>query len=278
MEVYGRVYGLYDPRTDELRYVGQTTVSLERRLSGHIGSQNLALSRHSSRWIKGLQKLGLRPVIRELAVAFTSEELGRLEQEHIRRARECGSKLTNHTDGGTGPKGWKHTKAWKRYMSDKMKGRCTNTDEHMSRLAEQKRGIPRSSEVKKKISDARRGQPSPNRGLRMSEAQKKKISESRKGKLVGPAHHRYRSDPPASLVLEVLSDHTVTETSRLLGVSTTFIYRLLKQEGLRPPPRGKQISVDLVQELCSQGLTLRLIADKLSVSPAYVHKLLKKAG
>jgi len=32
---YGQIYGLYDPRDEALRYVGQTTRSLKKRLQEH---------------------------------------------------------------------------------------------------------------------------------------------------------------------------------------------------------------------------------------------------
>lgn len=47
--VYGVVYGLYDPRTDELRYIGQTVRPLKVRMYSHLKSSS---DTHSARWIR----------------------------------------------------------------------------------------------------------------------------------------------------------------------------------------------------------------------------------
>jgi len=59
---YGVVYGLYDPRTMELRYVGQTTSSLVVRVRGHMCGANLRANRHASHWLSQLKDNGLRPL------------------------------------------------------------------------------------------------------------------------------------------------------------------------------------------------------------------------
>lgn len=48
-----------------------------------------------------------------------------------------------------------------------------------------------SDETRRKMSEAKKGKPSPKRGIPLSEETKKKISESRKGKCCGKDNHFY---------------------------------------------------------------------------------------
>ena len=58
-----RFYKLVDPRNDAIRYIGQTTKSLERRLSSHV---NIALKNGRTvkdKWILGMSLDGYSPII-----------------------------------------------------------------------------------------------------------------------------------------------------------------------------------------------------------------------
>lgn len=218
MTIYGRIYGLHDPVTDELRYIGQTVVSLTRRLGMHCAPSVLAAERsHRAHWVEALLRQGLRPVIREIATASSKEELDLLEVEHIAMARACKVRLVNTEPGG-----------------------ATHSLEHYERLAAAKRGVPRTPEVRAKISAARKGQPSPKRGIPISEEQKAKVSASRKGQLLGSTHHQYRHDISTAFILQRLAEgRTRVQVAAELGVSPTFIHRRLNQEGLKGSKRPK---------------------------------------
>lgn len=240
MNVYGSVYGLHDPLTDELRYIGQTTSNLAHRLSGHLSLQNRQKSYRSARWVQSLVAKG--PMIRLRVEASSQEELDRLEVEQIKTALEAGVRLTNCTVGGQGVKGWKHTEAWKEHMRQVMAGRCTNHPKHYERLADMKRGVSISEETKAKISAAKKGKPSSKRGP-MSEEQKVKVSASRKGKLLGATHHQYRGDISTDFILQRIAEGwTKVQVAEELGVSSTFIHRRLNQAGLTGEirPKGKR--------------------------------------
>ena len=94
------IYGLVDPRSGDIRYVGKT-VKPEQRLYMHV---YIAVTgrrgSHKDRWIKELDRLGLRPEMVKLATCEHSE-WQRVEREMIATLRASG-RLTNLTAGGEG--------------------------------------------------------------------------------------------------------------------------------------------------------------------------------
>ena len=100
------IYTLKDPITYEIKYIGKTKSSLDKRLRGHIDECLLKKNPRKSykiNWIKGLLKQNLKPIIEEL----DSTELDNwewLEQYWISQFKNWGFKLTNMTDGGDGNK------------------------------------------------------------------------------------------------------------------------------------------------------------------------------
>jgi len=109
------IYVLIDPRNNSIRYVGVTCKSIHERLSGHIRTARHDNRTRRDRWINCLSSQGLRPII--ACIEETSD-----------RNRECfwieyyanqGCDLTNHTVGGEGVPGYRHTEATKAILSEK---------------------------------------------------------------------------------------------------------------------------------------------------------------
>ncbi len=98
MAPYGRIYGLTDPVTGDVRYVGQTTQSLQDRLCQHATSKQRT---HTVSWISSLAARGLRPNICELDTAEDREKLDAAECRWIDQAKAIGWRLTNHRAGGS---------------------------------------------------------------------------------------------------------------------------------------------------------------------------------
>jgi hypothetical protein len=97
------IYGLFDPRDGQLRYVGKSTIGLERpkshysrSLKGHEGQT------YKTNWIMSLSKVGLRPEVEVLEELPTPNGLDEAEIFHIAYYRSLGCSLTNLTDGGDG--------------------------------------------------------------------------------------------------------------------------------------------------------------------------------
>lgn len=73
------VYGLIDPRTNAIRYVGCTAKSLDARCQDHVG-RRLSSSAPVHAWVGELFADGLRPMICVLAVAANAHQ-GRIQEQ-----------------------------------------------------------------------------------------------------------------------------------------------------------------------------------------------------
>ena len=105
-----QIYGLLDPITGELRYIGQTIGKLRRRLSKHIcEAKKGGINYHKNCWIKSILNKNLRPEIYLLEEVETLKELDEAEVWHIQYWRSIGCNLTNLAPGGKSNKGVKHS-------------------------------------------------------------------------------------------------------------------------------------------------------------------------
>jgi len=99
-----KVYGLTDPRTDQVRYVGITLKDPKARLRGHLdlGSSGSSAKKE---WIRKLKGLGLKPKVRvlerrEIIISDSGTdhpppEAKEIEKEWISKMQERGCDLTN---------------------------------------------------------------------------------------------------------------------------------------------------------------------------------------
>lgn len=114
------VYGLSDPRTGKLRYVG-VTFRGRRRLNEHLSRAVTGRGRtHRDCWLRSLLRLGLRPVLSVLE-AGSGEGWQERERYWIALHRPAGD-LVNHTDGGEGTPGYVPTLATRAKWSAMRRG------------------------------------------------------------------------------------------------------------------------------------------------------------
>lgn len=173
------IYGLTDPRTGDVRYIGRT-VSGMRRPKMHGFSSILAKDRtYKANWIRQLRALGLDFGIKILE-EVEKEKLGGVEVTWIAKGRSLGWPLTNLTYGGEGG----HT------------GR-TFTAEHRAKISAANKGRKLTPEQRSKISIAAKiaakSRPvnlvhleklwSTRRGQKLSEETKAKIGAGNRGKV-----------------------------------------------------------------------------------------------
>ena len=92
----GVIYGLYDPRDGQLKYIGKT-VDLKNRIANHLIPSVLKVNTKKNNWLKKIKELGLRPIVKILKeCAFV--ELNYWEKEFIKKYKP----IKNDTPGGDG--------------------------------------------------------------------------------------------------------------------------------------------------------------------------------
>jgi len=208
------VYGLVDPRTHKIRYIG-VTCRLAKRYQAHLCVAPKGRT-HCARWIRSLLALGLRPLQITLDV-ITDGRWQEAEKRHIEKQRLAGSNLTNLTDGGEGVPGRKHTTEAKAKISAAHKGRKGKplTPEAKAKLIAANLGRKPSNECRAKISASKTGRRlSPKHRAHLSEGQKNSpLCQKRLARLVQTSrgkHHspEHRAKISASLMGRICSPET----------------------------------------------------------------------
>lgn len=96
------IYGLRDPRTREIRYVGKSTRGKERP-QDHTSPSARKKHSHKAHWISDLMKNNLRPEIVILQQCLSNDELDSAERFWIAIGRvSLGKRFANVKDGGGG--------------------------------------------------------------------------------------------------------------------------------------------------------------------------------
>jgi len=114
----GLIYTLSHPETNEIRYIGKTERSLPERKREH---RFLAKREgtHLYCWWRSLPIEPVAAVLQEVA----NRDLGAAEKYWIAYFRQLGTRLVNHTDGGEGQSGFKHSEKTKAKISAANKGK-----------------------------------------------------------------------------------------------------------------------------------------------------------
>jgi len=141
-----KIYSLSSTSNNEVRYIGQTTQKLNRRLSQHICYAKKKATA-VTKWIMRELELGFKININLLNdnAVFNLTEI-----EAIKDYRLKGFRLLNLTDGGEGTLGWRGNKGNKR---PDLAAR--------NRLGKGKPGRATTQETKDKISKAHKGRKAP---------------------------------------------------------------------------------------------------------------------
>ena len=117
------IYGLIDPRTILIRYVGLSSTGLKRPRCHRRPS---CADTYCRRWVRELQRAGLDYEITILEVVDSATKLAETERWWIAFGRACGWPLTNLTEGG-GPseeavlEKWKRRAAWEAAEGESMR-------------------------------------------------------------------------------------------------------------------------------------------------------------
>jgi predicted GIY-YIG superfamily endonuclease len=93
------LYGLFDPRNNELKYIGYTK-NLKQRLLAHCSKSRLKNNSHKNNWIKSLTSSELEPDVITIEWYETLNDALIAEVELIEYYKSIGCDLTNVTNGG----------------------------------------------------------------------------------------------------------------------------------------------------------------------------------
>lgn len=158
------IYGLIDPRNQQLKYIGQSSCGLYRPQQHCYPSRLKGITKNIY-WIKKLLKLNLKPIIEILEIVNDKYQLDDSEQFWISYYKYIGCNLNNHTNGGQD--GFKVsnrrnlTEEHKQKLSIAHSGKKL-TEKHKQNIQkywkDRPRG-PRSIETKIKLSQVNGGKP-----------------------------------------------------------------------------------------------------------------------
>lgn len=193
------VYGLTDPRSGEIRYVGKS-MNGTARVREHGQPRHLEREKtHKAHWIRGLIHLGLTYGHVILEECQSATLLIEAERRWITHGRAAGWNLTNLTDGGDGTSGRVLSQESRDRISEKLMGHHVSDAVRQS-VAAARRGSKDSAETRaKKIAsrtgmslrfslDSRRRSGQSRRGSTRPAAAVEKTATKLTGRPKGPAH------------------------------------------------------------------------------------------
>lgn len=201
------VYGLYsDKEPKHIRYIGQTTRSLNERLDNHIKA---ARKKQNTKFYKWLNSKLVKNIKVCAKIIVHDAIWNKSEIEMIKKYRDDNHRLMNGTNGGTGGKTWdrdSNPEAARKVSKASLGRTHTVTDEqkrHLSKINTGKKqsietiekrfksraGYRHSEKTKKKISEGNIGKRK-NIGRIASEETRRKISESNTGKILSEETRR----------------------------------------------------------------------------------------
>lgn len=99
MKIDSYVYGLIDPRTRRIRYIGQS-VDPDSRMRGHLSRSS---NRAAQAWINELKSLAMKPDL-VILQEKTNDLYCKAEKRFIKFFRQKGSGLLNVRNGGDNQK------------------------------------------------------------------------------------------------------------------------------------------------------------------------------
>lgn len=162
------IYALIDPRTRELRYVGQSVRGVARAKSHWRTKKERERKDHTHCWIRKLLAEGQVPEVEILETLEPSANVRALLDEAeifwLGYFRMIGANLTNHTIGGCGSYGYRHTAEAKEKMRKNKRGRVpwnkgkkdVYSEQTLSSMKRAKTGKHHSDHTKLKMAEARR--------------------------------------------------------------------------------------------------------------------------
>ncbi len=222
------VYALIDPRTDRIRYVGQTVRSARRRLRRHLAPCYLRGTTRKEKWLRDLLTDGLEPRLEILQACSTTAALDVAERQHIARLRAAGEDLTNLAPGGDGG-GGPHTPESREKIRRALTGK-PKSEEHRRRSGLASRGRRASLATRALLSAQRRSRP----GRPPSESERIRLSRAKGGRPFVDQHgNRYETQKAAARALGINVGHLNEVLHGRRRTVCGYTFRFVSGEDLR---------------------------------------------
>lgn len=232
------IYGLLDPNTKELRYVGFSS-NIDRRYIDHHRLCMLKEKTHKNDWIKSLLKNGQQAELFIIEEHSCAEDLPQAEIDMIAYYRSIGCDLTNATDGGENPpnlKGRTLPQEWRDNMSKALKGRVSPN-----------KGKVLSEEYRAAISEGSMGKPGTNTGKTFSDEWKENMSKARKGK-PNVNGRKFSAEQESEMErLYIILGKSVREIGKIFECSKSTILHILRRNKvkMRPTQTARKIQKEI---------------------------------
>lgn len=241
------IYGLFDPRNGELRYVGKTETTGRRRLSTHKSvawrlnedGKGYKDNRHVSTWIRSLGREN-SPEFQTLEVHGNHDDLVSAEMWSIEYYQSIGCNLTNHTAGGEGCIGYRHRPESIRKMKARVMG------------------------------------PSPMRGRKQSVEARLLVSRTKTG---------LTEEQQRSIAAEYLAGDSSYVVARRYGVSAIVVESMISIFGHKMRTQAETIrkikNGEDIEKICGlylSGLSANQIAGSFNVSARNIFSILERQG
>ena len=218
------IYGLCDPRTGVLRYVGKTVQPLPRRLRAHLSQKT---EDHRGRWIAVLRAEGLVPDI------FCIEEVPEdacwreAERHAIAYYRSVGCVLTNNASGGDGPESYTSTMRAKMAQSARDRDPASRVFTAAARANMASAKLKQSRDTRDKLAQAGRNLSAETRLKRRAAASA--VSSETKQKMSQSAKNKAVLTPKIVREIRALTtagDMSLAAIGRRFGLSATAVSRI----------------------------------------------------
>lgn len=227
------IYGLKDPRTGAIRYVGKSATGLKRPRVHKSRSRDPSNKTHVANWIRELTALGFDYEIVVLEYLPNNTAFREAEPRWIAKLRADGYDLTNSTDGGDGIWGHRHSDETRKKMSTTRKGRVFS-EAHKQALSKARQGIKLNltDEQRRQISESKKGNKY-NLGRVVSQEMRARISAKLTGRKM-PEEEKIKQRLAHAKNAKPFMDQygTVYASSkdaiRRLGVNPSSLLRVLK--------------------------------------------------
>jgi hypothetical protein len=197
-----KLYVLLEPRYShelygQVRYIGKTTYTPERRLIEHMSEARLGGTDYRCKWIRCCIKDGVEPKVQQILEVEgdgSNEEI-----QLIKTYKDSGCKLVNTTEGGEGHLGYKPSLETRMKIAESQKGKKLSPESIAKRTAKIL-GRKHTLDARMKMSQALKGKEftpdhkaklsSWQRGRKLSLATRQKMSERLKERWKDPSYRQ----------------------------------------------------------------------------------------